>query len=704
MRSADVFEVLNAPIAVWLSGLNVIYTPTVAFLASLGILGWARWLRLRAGREVDPVLRALRQANQALEGVRQAPSISEAHAALVDQYQTLAKAVGDSQNPQLQHAWDEFEENLVDPASAPLTSTVHANEFFEPIIEQSRGLVWWANIMVAIGLVATFLGIMAALGQASNSIAQGGGDTGAVQSALKKLLEVTAAKFMTSVAGVGASIWLRFGDRHLQRKVRDQVSMLVDALERGLVYLPPQRIAAEQLRQLEEIVNAQKLFTQDLAVAIGDKLTEQFQPVVAVLGNIDGGIRNLKDELVGGVGGAVANTLNETAGAQMQALAGALSRMSEHLGAIPDQIGASADDAHARIENAASLFSEASSSMQVAFDALGRRIEEMGAQLVEKQKAAAEEMQAQLTKERASLDDAVERNRKEVQAATEELRSLVSSMGGTLSELNATLAAQTEKGIRSSEELLTKTREALGAAAAASSQRFVDAAADAARVASETTAKAVEDALRMLSERIDAATKALAGSIEAGATKVQAFGGSIERASASADSQAVKLAAAGAAAERVAGMLDQTSRDTIPLLAKAGEALTQIGEPFEKASAAIGAGIEDMRKALMAQAAHVDGQVAALREMASQFDRTATAAQTAWQNHVERFGQVDEALGRTLLQMESASRETAERLIEYANALDNHLADAVGRLAAAIDELDDLPDAIRDAAKHLARD
>lgn len=85
--------------------------------------------------------------------------------------------------------------------------------------------------------------------------------------------------------------------------------LFVDALERGLVYIPPQRIAAEQLRQLQQIATAQTKFAQELAVAIGEKLTEQIGPMVTVLGEIKSGIGNLKDELVGGVGGAVANTL-----------------------------------------------------------------------------------------------------------------------------------------------------------------------------------------------------------------------------------------------------------------------------------------------------------------------------------------------------------------------------------------------------------
>ncbi|MFN3591259.1 MAG: hypothetical protein ACK4TG_03640, partial [Thermaurantiacus sp.] len=625
--------------------------------------------------------------------VRQATRLDEARTSLIENYQELVTAVVESRHADLRHAWDEFEESLVDPSAAPLSSTVHANEFFEPLVEQSRGLFWWANIMVAIGLLFTFLGIMAALGNTAVAM-EAAGDAANMQRALQDLLKVTAAKFMTSFFGIGASIALRSGDHRLQGRIRREVALLVDALERGLVYLPPQRIAAKQLRQLEQIAEAQTVFAQDLAAAIGEKLNEQFDPVVSVLGKIDSGIRNLKDELVGGVGGAVANTLNETAGREMQALAAALSAMSERLGNIPEQIGASADEAHARIENAALMFSQASGGMQAAFDELGRRIQQMGAELVEQQKAAALELQRSLAREREEVGAAGERSRAEVEAATEELRSLVSSMGGTLSDLGSKLAAQAEQDILRSEQLLARTREALGDAAASASQRFVDAAADAARAASDATSKAVEDALRQLSERIDTASRALASSIEAGATKVQAFGGSIERASASADAQAAKLASAGTAAERVAGMLDSTARETIPLLTKAGDSLGKIANPFEKAAVAIERGVEGVRTALEAQGAQLSTQVSALREMAAQFERTANAAQAAWQSYSERFGQVDESLGNVLRGMEAASRERAEMMVEYANKLDTQLASAVAKLAAAIDELADIAESL----------
>lgn len=689
---------LDGPVTAFLAWLNTIYTPSVAFLVSAALVFATAYLWWRRSQELAPTLAALAQANAALRPVRNAQGADEARTALTKVYQDLAAAILDSRNPSLRHAWDEFEESIVDPSAPQLSSSVHASEFFEPLIERSRGLFFWANIMVAIGLVFTFLGIMAALGNTALAISSAG-DSATMQSALQKLLNVTAAKFMTSFAGVACSIALRFGDRRFQDRVGQEVRLLIDALERGLLYVPPQRIAADQLRQLEQIATAQTKFAQELAVAIGEKLNEQFAPMVTVLGDIKGGISTLKDELVGGVGGAVANTLNETAGREMQALAASLTAMSERLGQVPDQIGSSANEASAQLNNAAEMFSTTAAGMQAAFDALGQRIESMGNAQLERQKAAAEALLSQMDAEKASWEEIGERSRKGMAAALKDLRGLMAGMGGTLEGLRSTLTAQAEESARSTEAMVTRSRDALEAAAATAATQLSKAAAEAAESATDEVTGAIVTAMDTLSERVEAAIGNLTNAIDAGATKVQAFGGSVERASASADSQAAKLVTAGTAAERMAGLIDGSAREAATQLGKASQTLAQAAQPVAEATTTISSSISEMLAALKAQQKLLEGQVLAMRELATQFDVTSQAAQSAWKSYEQRFEEVDTALGDALKQMAGAAADSAAQVTEYANKLDAHLGDAVSRFAAAVDELDDIPDAIRDAAQ-----
>lgn len=691
---------LDGPVTAFLAWLNTIYTPSVAFLVSAALIVATAYLWWKRSREVAPTIAALAEANSALQPVRNAEGADEARTALTTAYHDVAASILKSRDPSLQHAWDEFEESIVDPSAQQLSSSVHASEFFEPLIERSRGLFFWANIMVAIGLVFTFLGIMAALGNTAIAISNAG-DSATMQSALQKLLNVTAAKFMTSFAGVACSIALRFGDRRFQDRVGREVRSLVDALERGLLYVPPQRIAIDQLRHLEQIATAQTKFAQELAVAIGEELNAKMSPMVTVLGEIKSGIGNLKDELVGGVGGAVADSLNQTAGREMQALAAALTAMSDRLGAVPEQIGASADDANAKLNAAAEMFSITAAGMQAAFDALGKRIEIMGKSLFEQQQKAAGAFLDQTETEAKRLDEIGQRNQRELEAAAEGLRDLVSSMGATLEGIRSSLAAQGEESAKATGDMVARSQAVLEAAAATAATQLSKAAAEAAESAADEVTGAVVDAMNMLSERVESAMRNLTRAIDGGATKVQAFGGSIERASESADSQAAKLATAGSAAERVAGLLSSSAQETVTKIELAGQALAETTRPIREATKAIADSVADMRDALKAQKDQLDAQMAAMRELAEQFEAANSAARSAWESYQQRFEDVDQALAQALEQMAEAAAHSASQVTDYANKLDSHLGDAVGRLAAAVDELDDLPDAIREAAASL---
>ena len=105
--------------------------------------------------------------------------------------------------------------------------------------------------------------------------------------AVQGLLKVSSAKFLTSLAGVLASLIFRGVEAGIRRGTERRLALFINALEHGLQYLPPQRLAQEQLNSLKNIEAAQTRFATELAVAIGEKFQEQVQPMVAMLGDIN---------------------------------------------------------------------------------------------------------------------------------------------------------------------------------------------------------------------------------------------------------------------------------------------------------------------------------------------------------------------------------------------------------------------------------
>ncbi len=92
--------------------------------------------------------------------------------------------------------------------------------------ERHRALGWFANIAIAVGLLFTFLGIIAALSTLDLS---GGPD--AMQSQLNDLMQVAGAKFWASVGGIVASIILRSVDYCFAKEVDEGLGRLSPSAE-----------------------------------------------------------------------------------------------------------------------------------------------------------------------------------------------------------------------------------------------------------------------------------------------------------------------------------------------------------------------------------------------------------------------------------------------------------------------------------------
>lgn len=134
-----------------------------------------------------------------------------------------------------------------------LRATTSADLFFDSPAETAV-LGWWANLFVAIGLVFTFLGVVAALTTATATIGEAG-DPAATQSALADLLRITATKFWTSIAGVGSSILLRVFERRWRSGLERRYLALAELLDHTAEPIDTPELMVRQLEVLESMAH-----------------------------------------------------------------------------------------------------------------------------------------------------------------------------------------------------------------------------------------------------------------------------------------------------------------------------------------------------------------------------------------------------------------------------------------------------------------
>src|SRR5439155_3864779 len=137
----------------------------------------------------------------------------EKHTAFLSEYESINQALLDL--PRVSHAWREFRETLIVPStgaeSPVISNSTRPHAFFTlSTLKMSLSFVRHVpNIFVGIGLLGTFIGLIAALTAAVGSF-KAGADSLSAQKSISTLLTTASAKFYVSAAALFVSIVLTF--------------------------------------------------------------------------------------------------------------------------------------------------------------------------------------------------------------------------------------------------------------------------------------------------------------------------------------------------------------------------------------------------------------------------------------------------------------------------------------------------------------
>jgi hypothetical protein len=225
--------------------------PATPLVLAGGILVFAvSLIGLSGFREFQPLIRELTDRWNLISGLGGGGTVIDRLAVLDKRFSTTSPPI-----PALTLGWANYRSLLVETDDG-VTTSVRAADAFTPLDASAAALEWWANILVAVGLVITFLGIVAALSAATAAI--GGGDPGgsAVQNALMGLLAIAATKFWTSIAGVLASLILRIVARFRRQRIAALEAYIFHGLDEQVRFAPAEKVLLEQLKALNRLETA----------------------------------------------------------------------------------------------------------------------------------------------------------------------------------------------------------------------------------------------------------------------------------------------------------------------------------------------------------------------------------------------------------------------------------------------------------------
>lgn len=627
----EITEWLGHGLIFFFTKVPLIGDAMAAFLA-VALVGTAFIISSRYRRDFhEPLAKAIEARVRLLDDVTggSTADVDDARLAFASRFNEVDDQMMEVEHPEalpLRRTWEEFRETIVDPSADVLQNSARPEHFFVNLGDSHRGLNWFANIFIAIGLLITFLGIIAALSTLDFS-----GGAAAMQERLNELMKVAGAKFWASVGGILASIVLRSYDYRFGKRINDGLSMLCDKLEHGMAYLPPQRIASDQLEQLKEQTPALRAFSEQLAAALDGALEKQMAPMITHLGSIQQGI----DKISGGGGEAVRDAIASSAGAEMTGLADAIGAMTVSMAAMSERLEKQTGEADRQIEEAVRRFGQASEEMRIAFSDLNRNFGVIA-------------------------DRMREENEQASALARQRMDELLSSLGTTLDDMKTGLArAATQLGDAST-----------------------SAANDAARIGQE----AMEKSFSEFVERFNGAGSPLVASMQNAGSAISVSADRLSSAQTAIGDHARVIEQVAARSNDLAMAFGTVASDVEAAAAPVRQSALSIAEAVKSVEAVVNknaASSENARDEMRELAASLNQTATAAssawseyrarfeevdRSLGAALEKITDAAGSHATNLNERVGQIDRALGEGVAQLAGALeplttlRDTVEEL------------------------------------------
>jgi hypothetical protein len=239
-------------------------------LSAVLVLGaFAIWLQFR--RRLEPVLAGLEEASAIIED-------AATPAAFRDRFPTIDDAL--AANPIIGEAWRSFARTLVPVPGQDkvLGATRRPAEDLNEAVLASAGLnlrfyMAVPNYLVGLGLLFTFLGLVAALYFASAGVTAA--NVQEAQGALRDLLGAATFKFVTSIAGLGASIVYSLREKDRLYRVSRYLARLCTSLEARLVPVTPEYLGMMQLDELRSQSAMMRRIGRNLHVTVPESIEER---------------------------------------------------------------------------------------------------------------------------------------------------------------------------------------------------------------------------------------------------------------------------------------------------------------------------------------------------------------------------------------------------------------------------------------------
>ncbi len=310
--------------------------------------------------------------------------------------------------PKYGKLWGEFDESLVEnPRSKTIRNTIDADHFFNNQtlargVSNSRFFTAVPSFLTATGVLGTFAGLQMGLSGFEAS------STEAMKNSIFTMISGASVAFLTSVWGVGLSLFFNIYEKSLEGHVVKKIINLQNRID----YLFPRITPEEILVEIESSSQSSKETLHGLAEKISDKMQENLMQMSE---NINDGIR---DALNGVMAPALESLVTGASDRSEKAL-------SDIVKTFTDKIGDAGKEQADALNNAAS-------HMEESFSTVGSHITNLVNNLDEQNKHIQQQTTDQQSRYKEHIENLSATQEEQSKAITDNILKIIESSSSRL--------------------------------------------------------------------------------------------------------------------------------------------------------------------------------------------------------------------------------------------------------------------------------
>jgi ABC-type transporter Mla subunit MlaD len=576
----------------------------------------------------------------------------------------------------LWEAWDEFNETLVlddlDGGAARFRNSIRPSSFLN-VEDLGFGAGLFRvlpNTFVSLGLFLTFLGLVAALHQFSQSMVSPVG--AGMDHAMRDFMQIASAKFVMSLVGLLCSIAFTLLLRWRQNKIDSALTRLCSGIERRIVFVSLEDIGFRQLRAATE----QREHLREIGFGM---VAELQKPLEALPEQITGAIAERMDPIFDRVSSMGTSNMEGLVGdlsTQLtQSVGNALTRASESLSEATDRIGV-------MVDRMSETNNQAGEGLQVALDQISRTISELQAEVATSGRTASEAMTEGADRLLTVMNETLEGIRDNTGRGSEAMRTAAEEMRAAAEGFREALASASEESAKAVQERMVQSGEEAEQAIQGAGRLVLDSF-------NQTSA----DIAKLGAEMGDLVGKELLTQIEAIGAKLESMANAVQRGASSAHDAAQGLSIGANAIQGASEGFNIASQT----LSSAAEPVRASQERIESTLRRVGELVETVSQAMMHNSSSVAESAARVLETAQtalgnerdgiQASLAATrAAIKQLSTEAEKLDQIDEMLGRALVQYNAQLEEALGAAQDYVGEMRDTLAPGLDKLKGVVEQ------------------